>query len=140
MSLNAGGSTSDNSTLLLTAGNNYTFASVGNGGNLTFDTNDTTGSASITFTAGGNATTNAAFGQTGGAATKTFNVNRGVSLIVGSSGASTFFDLAGTSGVVLVNRTLRLDGAGTYTFNSVIRDTNAVSITGGTLALATSST
>ena len=131
MSLNAGGSSSDNSTLLLTAGNNYTFASLGNGGSLTFDTTDSTGNASITFTAGGNATTSAFFGQTGGAASKTFSVNRGVSLIVGSSGSSTFFDLAGSSAVAGTNRTLKLDGAGTYTFNSVIRDTNVVSVTGG---------
>ena len=131
MSLNAGGSSSDNSTLLLTAGNNYTFASLGNGGNLTFDTTDSTGNASITFTAGGNATTNVSYGQTGGAASKTFSVNRGVSLIVGSSESPTFFDLAGSSAVATVNRTLKLDGAGTYTFNSVIRDTNVVGVTGG---------
>jgi autotransporter-associated beta strand protein len=126
MSINAGGSTGDNSTLLLTAGNHYTFGSMGVGGNLTFDTTSSATASSITFTAGGNAATNNNWGQTG-SSSKQVNVREGVTLVLGSSGATTYFDLVGNAG--LATKLLKLDGAGNYTINSSLRDTN-ITITG----------
>ena len=122
MSMNSGGSTGDNGSLLLTAGNDYTFSSLGIGGNLTFDTTSSATAASITFSNGGNASTSSNYGQTG-STSKQLNVKEGVTLIIGSSG-STFFDLVGQQ-VATANKLLKLDGAGTYTINSVLRD-NAI--------------
>ena len=125
MSLNAGGSTSDNSTLLLTAGNNYTWSSLAASGNLNFDTTDVASPTTITFTAGGNATTNNNFGQTG-SASKQLNAREGVTVVIGSS-SSTFFDLVGAAGTS--NKLMKLDGAGTFTINSVLRENQIGGIT-----------
>ena len=121
MSLNAGGSTSDNSTLLLTAANDYTWSSLGIGGNLTFDTTNAASPTTITFTAGGNASTNANFGQTG-SSSKQLNAREGVTVVIGSAGQSTFFDLVGTTGTSPSIKILKLDGAGNFTINSVLRE------------------
>jgi autotransporter-associated beta strand protein len=121
MSMNAGGSTGDNSRLLLTSNYTYTFGSLGIGGILKFDTTSNATPTTITFKEGGNGVTNTSFGQTG-SASKTLNVASGVNLIIGSAGSLTYFDLVGDT--ALSNKILKLDGAGTYTFNSVLRDAN----------------
>ena len=122
MSINSGGSSGDNSTLLLTSNYTYTFGSLGIGGVLKFDTTSNANQTTITFKDGGNGLTSTNFGQTG-TVSKTLNVASGVNLVIGSAGFSTFFDLAGDSNGA-ANKILKLDGAGTYTFNSVLRDLN----------------
>ena len=132
MSMNAGGSLSDNSTLLLTGGNNYTFGSLGVSGNLTYDTTDSASPITITYTAGGNAVVsgtngNLNFGQTGGSS-KRITANAGVNVVIGSSGQTTYFDLIGNgaSGVQANSndKNMRLEGAGNFYINSILRDDN----------------
>lgn len=137
MSMNAGGSLSDNSTLLLTGGNNYTFGSLGVSGNLTIDTTDSASPITITYSAGGNAVVsgtngNINFGQTGGSS-KRITANAGVNLVIGSSGQTTYFDLIGNgaSGVQANtgDKTMRVEGAGNIYINSILRDDN-ITVTG----------
>ena len=123
MSINSGGSSSDNGSLLLTSNYTYTFGSLGIGGVLKFDTTSNATPTTITFKDGGNGVTGSPnFGQTG-TVSKQLNVASGVNLIIGSAGSSTFFDLAGDS-TGTSPKILGLNGAGTYTFNSVLRDLN----------------
>ena len=127
MALQSGGSANDNSTYLMIGGSTNTWSSLGIGGNLTFDTTEATSPTTITFTNGGNATNG--FGQTG-STNKELQVKSGVTLVIGSN-SSSFFDLVGDATTATVAKILKLDGAGTYTINSVVRENKLTTTTVG---------
>ena len=123
MSMNSGGSTGDNSSLTLTAGNDYSFNSLGIGGALSFESTSSAASpASITFTGGGIASTNAAnYGQTGSSG-KNIKAGSGVTVIIGTStGPTTYFDLVGAN-LATQDKILKFSNDGNFIFNSVIRE------------------
>ena len=140
VALNSGGSLTDTSKLLLTAGNNYSIANLGIGGILVFDTTDTSASTTFTVTAGGNSTTSTGYGQTGSSG-KRITVNQGLTLVIGSGGTApaSYFDLIGNAGTG--DKIFRIDGAGTTTINSILREqatTNATAnIKGGLCKVGT---